>query len=90
MPGALPSCRTEEIECDGGVEYPMKFPAQKPWLLFAIFAMSLALPVAYLIASIARWINWAAWLPVVLSIGFVAMGAAIRVNRMAQNGFSQK
>lgn len=62
-------------------------PSEKPMtnmkgydVLLAIFAISLLAPVAYCVAAVAGWMDWAAGLPAAVLALFVAWTSAIRIN----------
>jgi hypothetical protein len=61
----------------------MNTATSRDWPTFGIFSGALVLLAAYATAAIAGWVDWAAWLPAVLSAGFVAWSAAIRIKRVA-------
>jgi hypothetical protein len=61
----------------------MSTAASNGWPTLGILAAAIVLLVVYVAAAVAGWIKWAAWMPVVLSLGFVAWSAAIRVKRVA-------
>jgi hypothetical protein len=59
----------------------MSTATSRNWPVLGIFVGAMLLPIAYVVAALGGWNDWAAWMPVALSLGFVAWGAAIRINR---------
>jgi hypothetical protein len=52
-------------------------------VLLATFAISLLTPVAYFVAVVAGWIDWAGGLPAAVVAMFLAWTCAIRINGLA-------
>jgi hypothetical protein len=64
-------------------EAPMSTETWRDWPALGIFAGAIVLLATYVAAAVVGWVDWVAWTPVVLSAGFVAWGAAIRLRRVA-------
>jgi fatty acid desaturase len=64
-------------------EAPMSAVMSRDWPALGIFVGAIVVLVGYVAAAIGGWVSWVAWMPAVLSVGFVAWGAAIRIRRIA-------
>jgi hypothetical protein len=63
-------------------EKPMTNMKKRYDVLLATFAISLLAPVAYCVAAVAGWMDWAAGLPAAVLALFVAWTSAIRINEL--------
>ena len=69
------------VEREGSMSTATSSTSSANWAVMGIFVGAMLLPVAYVVAAVGGWIDWAAWMPVALSLGFTAWGAASRINR---------